>query len=841
MDDKRDMSAAQLARILREARANGAPLAQVIERGLAAIAGRKKSSVARESAKQGGEQTITSKVEAHSAAPGNQDAAQLRKMLAALIHSGAKWPQLQSVAWKLFMLAPADVSAAHFLELCALHGTRQELLDLAGSLRDARHTFYFHLHPSVRERLALIAWSAGRFELVAETLVRARDGAQLLPAERLVVFLFLAKGSDPAPAFMYFRAHRAGILDAAKNSPGLSGVNHDEVVLKAGRLALDLGFDFDVRELVRLVPQGSDRHSEAVELLNQTVKETPNSISDPIEVQIVEGTWQQRLEHLENRLASARRLASSRDPGRARLNEVLKNILSFIPQVPEAWAQLSESIVLNRDLAGVMPALYSPFQANALVFHPAPLDAALWQGPLKIRGDASHLLDSWWHGVAMLHQYIAHGSGHEETLWKARRMILDVSSSAEFALPFRWSDLLRAAMTHVSRHAPGIWGTGDEERRVVMAQLTIAGDPDSFSAHDIEDYLRSSWRTPLVVLSELERIAIQKKAPDAQRLAILKKATVAGLTNNDLDAIWRAASAAQNDDLCWRVAAVASTRSALIPSARHALEISGERRGFYPFMAPTLEEIEKTALAGFLPREAQMARALLRVGPRLPELFSLFDGRSRVLKPVSAPAGSPEASIELALKALKWLPPGARAFRFSHEQAAFGGVSLPPFLQMAPASPWGLLFVLLGQRLGCNAWNWQFSRLANTVSELIPRVAHIPEYKSQTSKVARWLRDLSAEERIAWQELGKECRSFTDQEGHDFLGKLASRLSLMMLPDNIQALQSLQQMRVELPVLRDLEAWILGQEYSQWRQQRGLASRIMVPLNLRRLDAISKI
>jgi hypothetical protein len=821
MDDKRDMSAAQLARILREARASGAPLSQVIERGLAAIAGKK---------------TITSKVEAHSAAPGNQDAAQLRKMLAALIHSGAKWPQLQSVAWKLFMLAPADVSAAHFLELCALHGTRQELLELASSLRDARHAYYFHLHPSVREKLALIAWSAGRFELVAETLVRARDGAQLLPAERLVVFLFLAKGNDPAPAFMYFRTHRAAILDAAKASSGLAGLDHDEVVLRAGRLALDLGFDFDVRDLARLIPKQSERHSAAVELLNQTVKETPNTASDPIEVQIVEGTWQQRLEHLENRLATARRLSSSRDPGRVRFNDVLKNILSFIPQLPEAWAQLSETIVLNRDLAGMMPALYAPFQSNALVFHPAPLDAALWQGPLKISGDASNLLDAWWHGVAMMHQYVAHGSGHEETLWKARRMIQDVSASAEFALPFRWSDLLRAATNHVSRHAM----TGEDERRVMLAQLTIAGEPDSFSARDIEDYLRSSFRTPLIVLTELERIAVQKKAPDAQRLAILKKSTVAGLTNSDLDAIWRSANATQSDDLAWRVAAVVSTRATLVPSARHALEISGERRAFYPFMAPSFEEIEKTAFAGFLPREFRMARALLRVGPRLPELFSLFDGRSRVLKPVSAPAGSPEAGIEAAVKSLKWLPANARAFRFSHEQTSFGGVSLPPYVQIGPASPWGLLHALLGQRLGLNAWNWQFSRLANTVSELIPRVAHIPEYKSQTSKVARWLRDLSAEERIAWQELGQECRSFTDLEGQDFLGKMVSRLCVMIMPDNTQALQALQQMRVELPVLRDLEAWLLGQEYSHWRQQRGLASRIMVPLNLRRLDAISK-
>lgn len=827
MDEKRDMSAAQLARILREARANGAPMAEVIERGLAAIRPRLP------------EQPMHKKFEAQSAAPGKQDAAQLRRMLSALIDSGGRWPQLQPVAWKLFMLSPADVSAAHFLELCALHGTKQELMDLAGTLREGRHSFYLHLHPSVREQLALIAWTGGRFDLVAESLIRVRDSAQLLPSERLLVFLFLSGSSDPVPAFMYFRAHRACILDATKNSDAGPASSYDEVVLKAARLALDLGFDFDVRDLVRLVPRNSERYADAVELLNQTVKESPAAAADPLEVQLSEGTWQQRIEVLDRRLASARRSAGSRDPGRARLNEVFKGALNYLPQIPDAWAQLSELIVLNRDLAGIVPALYAPLQLNALTFHPASLDAALWQGPLKVEVDASNLLDAWWHGVALLHQYIAHGSGHEETLWKSRRLILDVSASAEFALPFRWSDLLRAATLHVSRNPYAMIQPGEDEKRAILSQLTIAGESDSFSAHDIENYLRSSWRTPLIVLTEMERLARQKKAPDVQRLAILKKAAVAGLTNTDLDAIWHSANATQSDDLAWRVATILSTRQSLAPSVRHALDISGEKRGFCLFLAPTMDAMEVAVLAGLAPREARFARAILRTGPRLPSLLSLFDSRARLLKGVSSPTGSIEANVEGALKGLKWLPPNSQMYRFSHEQAAFGGVTLPPLVQVAPATAWGLLYVLLGQRLGMNAWNWQVSRLASFVSEMIPRVAHIPEYKTQTSKVARWLRELSAEERIAWQDLGQESRAFTDQEAQDLLGKLLARLTTMIHPDHGQALQSLHQMRVELPVLRDLEAWLLGDEYSAWRQQQGLASRIMVPLNLRRHEVIS--
>ncbi len=825
MDEKRDMSAAQLARVLREARANGAPMAEVIERGFAAIKSRTP------------EVALPARAEVQSAAPGAQEAAQLRKMLSALINSGAKWPQLQPIAWKLFMQAPADVSAAHFLELCALHGSKQDLLDLATTLREGRHGYYLHLHPSVRERLAVMAWSSGHFDLVAESLIRARESTQLMPSERLLVFLFLVSGSDPTPAFMYFRAHRAVILDASSLSDAGPGASYDDVVMKAARLALDLGFDFDVRDLVRLIPKNSDRYHEAVELLNQTVRESPAAAADPLEVQLSEGTWPQRIEVLEQRLASARRSAGSRDAGRARLNEVLKVALNHLPQIPEAWAQFSEMIVLNRDLAGIVPGLYATLQANALTFHPAPLDAALWQGPLKVTGDSSNLLDAWWHGIALLHQYIAHGSGHEETLWKSRRMIVDVSASAEFALPFRWSDLLRAATLHVSRH--GSTYSGDEEKRVMLSQLTIAGESDSFSAHDIECYLKSSWRTPLIVLTELERIARQKKAPDVQRLAILKKGSVAGLTNNDLDAIWQSANATQSDDLAWRVATILSARQSLAPSVRHALDISGEKRGFCPSLAPTMEAVEATVLGGLAPREARFGRAILRTGPRLPVLFSLFDSRARVLKAVSSPAGSIEAQIDAALKGLKWLPSNAQMFRFSHEQSAFGGIALPPFMQLAPATAWGLLYVILGQRLGMSAWNWQVTRLASFVSEMIPRVAHIPEYKAQTSKVARWLRDLSAEERTAWQDLGQESRSFTDQEAHELIGKILARLATMILPDHGQALHSLQQMRVELPVLRDLEAWLLGTEYNTWRQQQGLASRIMVPLNLRRHDVIS--
>ena len=833
LHDKPDMSAAQFARILREARATGAPMAEVIERGLAAIKPRAAQPLIT-SALPPSASPSAPIFASPSAAPSPD--AQHRKVLSALINSGARWPQLQPVAWNLFMLAPADISAAHILEICAIHGTRQDLLDLAATLREGRFAYYFHLHPSVRERLATMAWGAGRFDLVAESLVRSRDAAQLLPAERLVIFLFLSGGSDPSPAFMYFRAHRASILEAAKISESGQENSYEDVVLKAARIALDLGFDFDVRDLVRLISRTSERHPDAVALLNETIKDTPAAAADTLEVQMSEGTWQQRFDVLDKRLAAARKSAGSRDPGRARLNEVLKGVLGNFPQLPEIWGQLSEMIVLNRDLAGILPALYASLQTNALTFHPAPLDAALWQGPLKVEGDATRLLDAWWHGVALLHQYIAHGSGHEETLWKSRRMMMNVSADADFALPFRWSDLLRAATHHVSRHALA----GDSEKRSMLAQLTIAGESDSFSAHDIESYLKTSWRTPLIVLNELERIANQKKSPDVRRLAILKKAAVAGLTNHDLDSIWQSANATQSTDLAWRVATVLSMRQVLVPAAHHALQISGEKRGFCPFLASPLPTIEPAVLANFAPREARFIHALLRIGPRLPELLSLFDSRARILKSISSPAGSIEARVDGALKAVKWLPASPKLYRFSHEQAGFGGVALPPFVQVAPASAWGLLYVILGHRLGMNAWNWQVTRLASFVSEMIPRVAQVPEYKAQASKVARWLRDLSAEERIAWQDLSQESRNFTDQEAQVLLGQLLARLTTLIHPDHSQALQSLQQMRTGLPVLRDFEAWLLGAEYSAWRQDQGLASRIMVPLNLRRLDVISK-
>jgi hypothetical protein len=829
MDEKRDMSAAQLARILREARARGASVSEVIEKGLAAIRGRGEPSA----------QQALIQPPVQSVAPGKQDAAQLRKIIAALVQSGGKWNQLQPLAWKLFELEPDDRHAAQMLELCALHGSRPDLVDLAGLLVTAGKDFYFHLHPLVRERLTVILWAAGRFELVSAALMKLRESAQLLPAERLVVFLFLASGRDPAPAYMYFRTHRIAILDAARSTGVAINSPFDEILLRAARLALDLGFEFDVRELIRQIPRDSVRHADGVEVLNQTLKEIPAAEAGQFEVRISEGSWQQRIECLEQRLNKVRNLSATRDPGRARVNEVLKSIISYFPELPEAWAQLSHALVMNRDLSGFLPALYCTFHDNALVFHPAPLDAALWQGPLKVTPEMDDLRHAFWHGVALMHQYVANGSGHEETLWKSRRLVASVASSADFVLPLRWSDLLRAATQHVSRH-PSISAS---EREIMLLQLGIAGDPDSFSAHDIDQYLARSWRTPLVVLDELERIAVIKKSPDTQRHAILKKAAVSALTNLDLDKIFSAATQTvigpAADDLCWRVASILSVRQALQPAAKHALEISGEKRSFYPFMTASLAEVESVALKGLPSANVTFMRAILRIGPRLPSLLSLFDSRARVLKPVTAPAGSPQSAVDKAIRDLPWLAGKAPLYRFSHEQAVFSGIALPPYVQIAPANQWGLLFVLLGHFLGLHSWECKVSRLVALNCEIIPRVAHLPEYKGQAGKVARWLRELSAEQRIAWQDLTSSCRTFTDQEAADMLASVIARIAIMIHPDHQSALTALRQMRVDLPVLRDLEAWLLDIPYSEYRASRDLLSRIMVPLNLRRQTGIS--
>jgi hypothetical protein len=220
-------------------------------------------------------------------------------------------------------------------------------------------------------------------------------------------------------------------------------------------------------------------------------------------------------------------------------------------------------------------------------------------------------------------------------------------------------------------------------------------------------------------------------------------------------------------------------------------------------------------------------------------MFSLLDSRARILKPVPSPAGTPQAAVDQAIKNLPWLGSSVKVYRFSHEQLVFGGLALPAFVRIAPANSWGLLFIMLAHRLGLQAWDCKVSRLANTCTEVIPRVAHLPEYKAQASKVARWLRDLSAEERLAWQELGTTCRAFTDQEGMDLLASVIARMAIMIHPDHQGALGALQQMRVDLPVLRNLEGWLLGPAYSDYRQTQNLLSRIMVPLNLRRLPGIS--
>jgi hypothetical protein len=243
-------------------------------------------------------------------------------------------------------------------------------------------------------------------------------------------------------------------------------------------------------------------------------------------------------------------------------------------------------------------------------------------------------------------------------------------------------------------------------------------------------------------------------------------------------------------------------------------------------------------IAGFVgPLGVRLAIAVLHVGAKIPELLAALDPGSSAAKPASAAAGTPEARVEKALASLTWLPAPRRRYRYSFD-AASGGTRLPAFMQVQPANPWAQVVVRLSERLGLDSWGWKLSRLRGQIADLVPRLAHRAELGRTSSKVAKWLKELTPSERAAWQELASVARDLDDQTAQDALAAMVCRLGVMVLPHHLLALVSLQSMRAPVAVLWDLERFILSDVWSAARKASKIKSLVPVPNSLQRLSTV---
>lgn len=748
-----------------------------------------------------------------------------------LVEAEASWELIAPLAWDLYALRPSPSTAAHVLELVFLNGTTVDAEAVLEQLQRSSPNFFRSVHAAVRAHLVVRFWREGGGEKLVSVLFRDKDEDYLQPVERLFIYQGLIASKDRATAFIYFRRYQKELLEAVQSVGSHVSLTLPRLLLSAGGLAIELGYDADARALLEQIGSQDPEHDEALALLlHAAADKSKAGRSHYAELLQQQTTARERLALLEKFLGATRGLGGFKDRNRPALNEILKNPFEWLKADPEVYSELSDLLVRNRDLLGLLPNLLDVFRTGATTFQNPLLDAALWHGPLAVNPATPR--EAFYRGVALLHQYAGCGLSAERSLWQARDLIIAARSEAREPLPYDWKDLHKAATAWIAKNHY----LNEPERQRMLLQLKIVLDPATVITSDVEEYLDHTETPPVAVLAKLERLAEAKAAPALECRLILKRAQLTHLSNNDLNRLWQLANARKESDLAWRVATVLHARQALAPSVRHAWEISGERRSSYEFVPPSKQAVDR-CLKGFDANSARLAVACMHVGPVLPELLAILDDGAKVMRASGAPSDSIEGAVDRMLAGLSWLATPKRRYLFSTD-AALGSTAIPAFMQKLPTNPWSILVARLAERLGANAFGFKLSHLQSLTQDIFPRVATRQDLRKHSGKVAKWLKELSADQRAAWSDLTQLTRLFDDAAGQDALSMFLCRLATLMFQNHHMALTSLHAMRAQASLIWDLEQFIVGEAYTDLRRKLETHSRVLVPNSLQRLTTI---
>ena len=779
--------------------------------------------------------TVTAKASAKAAnatPSANLGAAQLELKLRQLIDQGAPWDVMEPLAIKLFGVQPGDSAAARVVELAFVHGTTERIEPLLVWAKKQAPGFYRYLHPTLRVHLVARLWHSGGGEALSTILFRERDESYLQPAERLYLFQSMATAADATVPYLYFKRFHTELAAAAKTMGQHVGLGYDTLLLRAGQLAIDLGYVVEAGQILEGIDAESPERDEALRLmLTATVEKNKAGRSHLVELMLAESSGEGRLALLEKFIRDSRGLGGFKDRSRPALNELLADPLSWLPSTTTIYSKLSEILVNNRDLASLLPNLVALFKKQALQFLPEQKDLAIWHGVLTMNPQSP--LDHYWHGVGLLHFYVATGASAEVELWRSLASVTYAKQSAPEHLPFTWKELHRAAFNTVLK-APHLL---DSERGRMLRQLRVAVPQEHLNKADLVEYAHDTEASPREVLNSLQGVAENLRDLGLARTLLLKRAAKSHLTNFDLNKIWQFALTANEHDLAWRSATILHARQALQPSVRHAWEFSGEKRSEYGIFAPNRSQIQ-ACLVGFSAPVVRLVNACLTVGAALPELLALLDQGASVTKTAAAPHDSLEARIDVSIAKIDWLTVPKRRYRFSFE-SALGGTPLPSFMQVLPSNAWSLVVARVAERLGINAWGWRLSRLHGQIADLIPRLASRQDLRRQSAKVAAWLKDLTPEQRTAWQDMAALARALDDNTAVANLAAFVARVATVICPNHYMALTSLQSMRAPVAIMWDLETWLLSDSYSKLRLDMGTSTRVPVPNSLIKLTSIT--
>ncbi|MEZ4741193.1 MAG: hypothetical protein R3B45_01900 [Bdellovibrionota bacterium] len=754
-----------------------------------------------------------------------------------LVQVDAPWDKIADIAWKYYNLKPTSEVAAHLLELSYLYGNEDDLHNTLKLLCANDLKFYGHVNQTVRNQIIKSNWESKIGKFLAPILAWQREATWLMPSERLFIVKNFGKNSDPNHCLQYFKKYQNDILKGVISVGETVKITASDLYLQLAHYAITVGKEEEACTYLKCIKHDDKAYHIALNLML-----TSNLGSKSIEnfeytkLLFSESKWEKRIELFKNFFQGARTKAKVRDENRYYLNILLQDPLKWMPQTPVAWNSLSKLLIKNLDLAPILPEMKNFFEKKSLCFYSKTLDLAIWQ---PILDNISSLTSfPYFIGIAYIHQYIANIDNKTNTitsrdtqqlLWSAKKFIEKSESSEKNSDNLTWNQVHTSLTAWLKQNN----SLSSELKDRAFRQLSICKDYKNIPLETINEYLKTGERLTSDTLVNLEMAALYQNATNELLHILLEKGQWLHFVNADLKKIREIALSKQNNDLAWRACSIMKSRKVLETNVSSAWEVSGENRKMYPITVPE-NNVLSVALTGFNQVEKKFCIAIIKSSNHIPTVIAKLNHALLCQKKKASAKGSYEARIESKLNQSPFFDEAKKGYIFTWQDEYTTATKLPPFAKRLPNNHWSQILTKVIERLGVECWNWKLSQLQKYLDEIL--ISQTPKellrnYSTNSANANGSLKLLAGERKRAIADLKLLTKKLSEPEAAFCLAKFLCRLTTIMYPNHHLALSTIQNMRSPLPILWDLERWILSDEYGAFRKNCGLRSMVPFPNN----------
>jgi hypothetical protein len=729
-----------------------------------------------------------------------------------LVTAGSDLANILPLYWELFDLKKSPEIAANFVEFAFLNADSAALVPVLQRLVFSNVSFYGILRPEIRVRLLPLLLEQAD-DLMLKLFSQIPDHSSCHPLEKLSYLALTTTAQNAEGSYQYYKKHQNQIDAALMNAKKFNFIYTDSLLYRIAIAALGF-FDSQIaRHCLEKIDKDSEYFQKADNLLKSLNAENaanalPNSIARITEL----ADWRRKLVALQHFFSGL-----TADPSSCSLielvqiNDLLYDPLALFPQNPVVLNEIAGVILAAAHLQAKIPNLLSIFCKRRTDFDVSKLEIALWSPLAALKTEHKSLL--YLKGIALLHLALSKETLDDNLLCEGARLVRRFHDPDCFIRNLDFSAIKNAltqqinTCDHLGRFRNPEFAT---RLMIVAGYLNIDSDA-------LRPLLSSELAAHGLVL-QLARMAQSKhEFAFARQICVANPCTMA-LTNGQLAAIWRFASDSSNFDLAWRTASVACARKALNPKIQPVWAVMGEKN--LDLDGPAILEVnDALQCLDFVSNgDKQVLTRFLQLRPLIYNYLLFTAKAENRFTPKGSPLGSKVDSI---LNKMEWLAaPTNDACAPQNRSGHQGGTGICAVLMPVPGKLFSHLFAEIVRRLGFELFEWDGVLLHARLKMLLGG--------SQLTDVRK---QLDIEKR-------KEIQSFYHLLDHhrraESFGRIAmcfaSRLAMMLHHNHLQALTEVRHMNLPLWAIRQLETFIVSDNYGDFRRKRHKLIANMVPV-----------